>query len=71
MNLKLLFERANHIPTWLISYNDRSYPNIDTMVDMIKVYRNVKIEKKIYNTGRGGKGSVAGSSEILLVCTTK
>ena len=71
VNLKLLFERANHIPTWLISYNDRSYPNIDTMVDMIKVYRNVKIEKKIYNTGRGGKGSVAGSSEILLVCTTK
>lgn len=70
-NLRLMFERANHIPTWLVSYNDRSYPDIDTMVDMIKVYRDVKIERKTYTTGRGGKGSVAGSSEILLVCMTK
>lgn len=71
VNLQLMFERANHIPTWLVSYNDRSYPDIDTMVNMITPYRNVKIEKKIYHVGRGGKGSVAGSSEILLVCTTK
>lgn len=71
VNLQLMFERANHIPTWLVSYNDRSYPDIDTMVNMITPYRNVKIEKKTYHVGRGGKGSVAGSSEILLVCTTK
>lgn len=70
-NLRLMFENACHIPTWLISYNDRSYPDIDTMVGMIEPYRNVKIERKTYNAGRGGKGSVAGSSEILLVCTTK
>lgn len=70
-NLRLMFERANHIPTWLVSYNDRSFPDIDTMVDMIKPYRNVKIERKIYHSGRGGKGSVAGSSEILFVCTLK
>lgn len=68
-NLKLLFERANHIPMWLVSYNDRSYPDIDTMISLIKPYRsNVKIERKTYHSGRGGKGSVAGSSEILLVC---
>lgn len=70
-NLQLLFKHARHIPTWLISYNDRSYPDIDTMVDMIEPYRKVRIERKTYNAGRGGKGSVAGSSEILLVCTTK
>ena len=70
-NLRLMFEHARHIPTWLISYNDRSYPDIDTMVGMIEPYRNVRIERKTYSAGRGGKGSVAGSSEILLVCTTK
>lgn len=70
-NLRLMFEHAHHIPTWLISYNDRSYPDIDTMVGIIEPYRNVRIERKTYSAGRGGKGSVAGSSEILLVCTTK
>lgn len=68
-NFKLMFERANHIPTWLVSYNDRSFPDIETMVDLIKPYRNVRVERKIYSSQRGGKGSVAGSSEILLVCT--
>ena len=70
-NLQLMFKQANHIPTWLVSYNDRSFPDIETMVDLINPYRNVKVERKIYNSGRGGKGSVAGSSEILLVCTMK
>lgn len=70
-NLRLMFEYARHIPTWLVSYNDRSYPDIDTMVGLIEPYRNVRIERKTYSVGRGGKGSVAGSSEILLVCTTK
>lgn len=70
-NLQLMFEKANHIPIWLVSYNDRSYPDIDTMVEMITPYRNVRVERKKYSMGRGGKGSVAGSSEILLVCTTK
>lgn len=70
-NLQLMFERATHIPNWLVSYNDRSYPDIETMVNLIKPYRNVKVERKTYSSGRGGKGSVAGSSEILLVCTMK
>ena len=66
-----MFERAKHIPIWLVSYNDRSFPDIDTMIGMIEPYRKVQIERKTYTNGRGGKGSVAGSSEILLVCTTK
>lgn len=63
-----LFEKANHIPFWLISYNDRSYPDINILTDLISKYRKVTVEKKTYINGRGGKGSVAGSNEILLVC---
>jgi len=68
-NLQLLFKLADRIPIWLVSYNDRSFPDIDTMVSLIEPYRKVRIERKKYSLGRGGKGSVAGSSEILLICT--
>lgn len=70
-NLNLMFRQSRKIPTWLVSYNDRSYPDINTMIDLIKPYKNVHVEYKTYSNGRGGKGSVAGSREILLVCTTK
>lgn len=70
-NFQLLFEKAKHIPIWLVSYNDRSYPDIKTMIEMITPYRNVKVERKTYEIGRGGKGSVAGSNEVLLICTEK
>lgn len=70
-NLSRMFELAQGIPTWLISYNDRSYPDISTMKAMLEPYRHVQVERKTYSTGRGGKGSVAGSSEILLICTPK
>lgn len=70
-NLNYMFELSQNIPTWLISYNDRSYPNIDTMINIIEQYRHVRIEQKTYKIGRGGKGSVAGSSEILFICTKK
>lgn len=68
-SLSKLFELSNFIPNWIISYNNRSYPAIDTIVDLIKPFRNVRVEHKIYSNSRGGKGSVAGSSEILLICT--
>lgn len=67
-SFKKLFALSQDIPYWLISYNDRSYPDIQTLVDLIRPYRKVSVERKLYKTGRGGKGSVAGSSEILLVC---
>ena len=69
---KLLFKRAQHIPTWLVSYNDRSYPDIkhnDRNDRTIQKMLGLNIKK--YTNGRGGKGSVAGSSEILLICTPK
>jgi len=68
-SLHILFELSDFIPNWIVSYNNRSYPSIETLVDLIKPFRNVRIEYKTYSNSRGGKGSVAGSSEILLICT--
>ncbi|MCL2745067.1 MAG: DNA adenine methylase, partial [Planctomycetaceae bacterium] len=64
-----LFELAGEIPHWLVSYNDRSYPAIDIFEQILKKHRDVRIEAKTYRNGRGGKGSVAGSREILFICS--
>ncbi|MDR1403678.1 MAG: DNA adenine methylase [Tannerellaceae bacterium] len=66
-----LFEASTKIPYWLISYNNRSYPDIQTFEKLISIHRDVNIEHKIYQNDRGGKGSVAGSKEILFICTPK
>ena len=66
-----LFEYAGEIPCWLISYNNRSYPSVEEFEKILSKHRQVKIETKTYQNGRGGKGSVAGSQEILFVCTPK
>lgn len=63
-----LFEYAEEIPCWLISYNNRSYPSVDEFAKILSKHRQVNIEAKTYHNGRGGKGSVAGSQEILFVC---
>lgn len=63
-----LFTAAVRIPVWMISYNDRSYPDIDTLVHLIKEWRTVTVYKKGYVASRGGKGSVAGSHEVLILC---
>ena len=67
-NFHKLLSLAQSIPVWLISYNDRSFPDIDTMTTLIRKYRNVEVIYKQYSNSRGGKGSVAGSREVLLVC---
>lgn len=67
-SLEKLFELSNNIPHWLISYNNRSYPDIQTFEKLLTKYRDVSVEYKTYQNGRGGKGSVAGSKEILFVC---
>ena len=66
-----LFELSEEIPNWLISYNNRSYPGIQEFEKLISKYRDVNVEAKTYQNGRGGKGSVAGSQEILFVCKPK
>ncbi len=71
VSFEKLFELSNDIPYWLISYNNRSYPDIKTFEKMISRFRKVRIEHKTYQSGRGGKGSVAGSKEVLFVCSPK
>jgi adenine-specific DNA-methyltransferase len=65
--LQALFESACRIPYWLLSYNDRSFPDISTLSDMVARFRKVRVERRVYAESRGGKGSVAGSSEILII----
>ena len=65
--LETLFENAKDIPYWLLSYNDRSYPDVDTLASMVGRHRRVRVERKTYRESRGGKGSVAGSNEILII----
>lgn len=67
-SFETLFAAAADIPHWLISYNDRSYPNPDVLQQMITRYKNVSVEVHTYANGRGGKGSVAGSKELLFIC---
>ena len=66
-----LFKQAQKIPYWLISYNDRSYPNKDEMIKLISKYKDVKLSFKEYYNNVGGKGSVKGSKELLFVCSPK
>lgn len=70
-SFRKLFEMADEIPYWLISYNDRSYPSVKELAALIKKHKEVSIEAKPYLNSRGGKGSVAGSHEILFVCRNK
>ncbi len=70
-SLHKLFDYAKEIPNWLISYNNRSYPKIEDFLEIVKKYKQVEVETKTYIKGRGGKGSVAGSKEILFVCKPK
>lgn len=63
-----LFELAQNIPLWLISYNDRSYPSVETFETLLRATgRTVSIYRYRYPNSRGGKGSVKGSHEILFV----
>lgn len=70
-SFECLFECAADVPNWLISYNDRSFPSVERLATMIGKYKSVTIEAKPYLNSRGGKGSVAGSHEILFVCRDK
>jgi adenine-specific DNA methylase len=66
-----MFAAANKIPYWIVSYNDRSYPSQEKMIEMIGKYKNVILDKKQYNNDVGGKGSVKGSHELLFICSPK
>ncbi len=70
-SFSLLFKNAANIPYWMISYNDRSYPNKETMIKLIEKYKKVDLIEKVYNNNVGGKGSIKGSNELLFICSPK
>lgn len=64
----ILFELARAIPLWIISYNDRSYPGDALFESWLRgTGREVAVHRSRYQNGRGGKGSVKGSHEMLFV----
>ena len=63
-----LFEASSHIPYWLISYNSKSYPEKDIMIDLIKKHKKVKVYEHEYQNHYGGKGSRKGTREYLFYC---
>jgi len=70
-SLEKLFENSKHIPYWMISYNSRAFPNAETMLELIKKYKNVKLEQHEYEQNFGGMGGRKGSKEYLFVCEPK
>ena len=67
-SFKKLFKNSQHSPYWLISYNSKSYPDKETLEDLIKQYRNVKTYEYEYQNHYGGKGSRKGTREYLFLC---
>lgn len=69
LSFEKLFQVAEKIPYWIISYNDRSFPNKEKMIEIISKYKKVQVVDKEYINGVAGKGSVKGSKELLFICT--
>lgn len=67
-SFKKLFAASTHIPYWLISYNSKSYPTEDIMIDLIKNHKKVKVVHHEYQNHYGGKGSRQGTKEYLFFC---
>ncbi|MDE3015529.1 MAG: DNA adenine methylase [Pseudomonadota bacterium] len=67
-SLHSLFAFSSDIPLVFMSYNCRSYPDINGLMEIARRYRRVEVHEKEYRQSRGGKGSVSGSREYLLVC---
>ena len=66
-SLKQLLDLSKRIPIVLFSYNSRSKPNIEDLINLIKSFRKkVEVFEYEYNNSRGGKGSVKGSKEYLI-----
>lgn len=67
-SFNILFEKSENIPYWLMSYNDRSYPKIEVIKDLIEQFKTCEVIYRNYDNSRGGKGSVKNSNEILFKC---
>ena len=71
ISFEKLFDVSKSIPNWVLSYNDNSYPDKDTMFNLLSKYKKVELDTFYYENSRGGKGSKKGSSELLFICSPK
>lgn len=69
LSFEKLFLSAEKIPYWIISYNDRSFPDMENMKKVLEQHKKVAIKEKQYKNSVGGKGSVKGSREFLFICS--
>lgn len=61
-----LFEMADHIPIWVISYNNRSIPEYDDFMKLVKEFRkDVVVHERSYSYKIGDN---VGLKEYLFVC---
>ncbi|MFH1258413.1 MAG: DNA adenine methylase [Elusimicrobiota bacterium] len=67
-SFKKLFSASSRIPNWLISYNSESYPEKETMMELIGQHKKVKVFEHEYQNPYGGKGSKKGTKEYLFYC---
>ena len=67
-SFKKLFENSQNIAYWLISYNSNSYPDKETMTNIIQQYRKTTVFENEYQNHYGGKGSRKGTREYLFLC---
>lgn len=67
-SFRRLFENGKQIPYWLISYNSKSYPNKNQMIELIEEHKKVTVYEYEYINHYGGKGSRKGTSEYLFYC---
>lgn len=66
-----LFEKSQHIPYWLVSYNSRAFPDANTMLNLIGRYKDVTLVSSQYSQNVGGMGARKKSQEYLFVCKPK
>lgn len=66
-SFRALFEKTQHIPLVLISYNSTSNPTLDDLCNIIGEFRPYKVSAWVYNSANGGKGSKKGTAEYLIV----
>lgn len=65
-SLQALFERAAHIPYWVISYNNRSRPSKEELTDLIRMFKPKITVVGQYYAYKSGNNE--GLREYLLIC---
>lgn len=66
-SLETLFERAQHIPFWVLSYNNRSIPSQDELLQLLQLYRrNVRMISREYTYKSGNNNKLR---EHLFLCS--